>query len=129
MSVTRTVQRGGRAVSLAWLRAHPGGLAYLAEADGAVVLSAPLRPAADAAFDLGAPGARLRHAYVAELHTGDLILARSTPEGDARWRIVEWPDRIEATDVFGQTRTLLLVGQGGPWWRRWLRQLLLSLLS
>lgn len=31
-----------------------------------------------------------------EIRTGDLVLARQTEEGAASWRIIEYPDRLEA---------------------------------
>lgn len=130
MSVAvRTNQRSSRPVSRSWIEAHPSGFSFLGESGGQVELRAALAPDGDRTRDLGDAAHRFRHAWVGELHTGDLCLGRDTPEGPAHWRIVEWPDRIEATDLNGRRFTLLLVAQDGPRWKRALRRALLSILT
>jgi hypothetical protein len=124
----RTSQRGSRAPSRRWVEARAGAT-LLRDREGRLELLASAAPKDDAAQDLGASDRRFRHAWVAELHTGDLCLQRLTPEGPASWRIVEWPDRIEATDQQGRRHTLLLVAQDGPPWKRALRRALLSILT
>jgi hypothetical protein len=125
----RTSQRSRRAVSRGWVAAHPGGFTLLRENGGQVELRADFVPDGNRTRDLGDATHRFRHAWVQEFHTGDLCLGRDTPEGPAHWRIVEWPDRIEATDQTGRRFSLLLVAHDGPWWKRQLRRALLSILT
>lgn len=133
-TVVRTNQRSRRGVNKAYVDAlvEAGGLGTLREVDGDLVLQSPasLLPETHRGQDIGAPDRRFAHIYGQEVITGDLVLRRRGDDGELiQWRLIEHPTRIEAqNELTGESFDLVFAGQGGPWWKRALRSLLLFLL-